>query len=113
MSAVPPTWEAVIFTPGKRPFHNLAAASIPLWEAETDKTELLIKTEKLGGGLADGAVSLEATIKLALGQTAGTDRLLIIVDQFEELFTLTPEAERRKFVEALLASLPSSPPGSA
>jgi hypothetical protein len=60
-----PTWEAIILTPGTRPFHNLAAAFIPFWDIETDKTELLIKTEKLGNTLADGSVSLEATIRLA------------------------------------------------
>ncbi|HEX3531238.1 MAG TPA: TIR domain-containing protein, partial [Thermoanaerobaculia bacterium] len=107
-SSPSPAWEAIICAPGKRPFHNLAAALIPLWEVGQDKTEILIKTEKLGSGLADGSVSLEAAIKLALKESPGTDRLLIIVDQFEELLTLTPEAERKKFLDTLLGSLQSS-----
>src|SRR5262249_43952554 len=32
----------------------------------------------------------------------GTGRLLLVADQFEELFTLTPEPRRRPFAQALL-----------
>ena len=43
-----------------------------------------------------------------LEKSKGTDRLLIVVDQFEELFTLTPEAERRDFIDALFEAAAST-----
>lgn len=105
-------WEAVIFTPGNRPFHRLAAALIPLWEPDIGKTDQLIKAEELGGHLLKGEVSLEAAVALALREgdeaaandLAVADRLLVVVDQFEELFTLTPEDQRATFVTALLGA---------
>ena len=110
-------WEAVIFTPGNRPFHRLAAALIPLWEPNISKTDQLIKAEELGSRLLNGAVSLEAAVALRLreGDEAGADdfavadRLLVVVDQFEELFTLTPEDQRAAFVTALLGAARSEP----
>ena len=40
-----------------------------------------------------------------LDKQSGTDRVLIVVDQFEELYTLTPDDEmRRRFLDELLAA---------
>jgi energy-coupling factor transporter ATP-binding protein EcfA2 len=103
------TWDAIVFTPGKRPFHRMAAALVPLWELEADQTERLLKAEKLGEGLAGNQVKLSAAIEHALLATPGTDRILVIVDQFEELFTLTSEDDRKKFMSALLEAADSSP----
>src|SRR5215216_880320 len=55
-----PTWDVIIFTPGKRPFHNLAAALIPLLEAEASETQRLVAAGRLGSSLAGGEVALEA-----------------------------------------------------
>jgi TIR domain len=102
-----PTWESLTFTPDTRPFHRLAAAFVALWEQ--DRTKQLIDGEKLGNELAAGAASLDATISLALSELKGTDRLLIVIDQFEELFTRTPATERARFVDLLLASVVNRP----
>jgi hypothetical protein len=100
-----PTWDVIIFTPGKRPFHNLAAALIPLLEVEASETQRLVAAGRLGSSLAGGEVALEAAIDSALKKSQGTDRLLIVVDQFEELFTLTPETEREPFIKSLLQAV--------
>lgn len=104
-----PAWEAAIFTPGKRPFHSLAACLVPFWETEMSETQRLIEAEELGKRLADGTVAVEAALDQALRKSSGTDRLLLVMDQFEELFTLTLEAERRGFVEALLRATADKP----
>ena len=107
-SPLAPTWNAVIFTPGKRPFHNLAAALIPILEAKAGETQRLVEAGKLGKSLASGQVALEAALDSALKKSTSTDRLLIIADQFEEIFTETPETEREPFIKSLLkaAELP-------
>lgn len=103
-----PSWEIILFTPGNHPFHNLAAALLPILETEIDKTQILVKAGELGESWKNGA-PLEMTIKQMLTGHLRTDRLLICVDQFEELFTLTLAAERLPFVNALLEAIASTP----
>jgi hypothetical protein len=45
------TWDSVIFTPGKQPFHRLASALIPLLEHDLSETDRLKEAQKLGEGL--------------------------------------------------------------
>jgi tetratricopeptide (TPR) repeat protein len=98
------TWESVIFSPGSKPFHRLAAQLVPLWSAPgRDQTDIGTESEKLGSRLADGEVKLAGFVDLALKHLPNTSRLLIIVDQFEELFTQTPQPDQsQRFVEQLL-----------
>jgi tetratricopeptide (TPR) repeat protein len=96
------TWDAVTFTPGKRPFHNLAATLVALWETAPGEVEYLREAEALGTNLAAGRIDLKAAVELTLKKSPGTERLLVIVDQAEELFTLVGEADRRSFVKSLL-----------
>jgi conflict system STAND superfamily ATPase/TIR domain-containing protein len=88
-----PSWETAIFTPGKTPFHNLAAALVTTGAAERDRGERLDKAEKLGRDLASGDIRIEAAINTALAEASGATRLLLVVDQAEELFTLIKEQE--------------------
>lgn len=94
-------WDAITFTPGANPFHNLALSLVSLWEKGADRTTRVTKAGELGNSWAAGA-PLAVAFNETLGATPGTDRLLVVVDQFEELFTLTPANLRRPFVDALL-----------
>ena len=87
------SWESATFTPGKVPFYNLAAALLTIDTAQQDKWNWLGKAEKLGRDLANGVIRLEAALVTALADTPGANRLLLIVDQAEELFTLIKEQE--------------------
>lgn len=98
----PDTWDAISCTPKSDPFYELAASIIPLLEPDMTKTDRLIENRKLGVSLAEGQTRLEDVLALVLEMSRGTDRLLIIIDQFEELFTLTPGEVQRPFVEMLL-----------
>jgi tetratricopeptide (TPR) repeat protein len=100
------TWEAVVFTPSNRPFHRLAAQLVPLWSPEgRDQTDIITESEKLGSRMAAGEVALGALVDLALRHLPDTTRLIAVVDQFEELFTLTPDQEQRqRFMEQLVAA---------
>src|ERR1051325_3063682 len=86
------TWDAVTFTPGDQPFHRLAAVLIPLLEQEMTETDRLAEQIKMGDCLAAGSVRL-ADVAQRISKKA-TDRLLVIVDQFEELITLTSKSAR-------------------
>jgi len=99
------TWDAVTFTPGSAPFHRLASALIPTLEPVLSETDRLTEAQKLGDGLAGGAIKLASVIDRVIRRSNGTGRLLLVADQFEEVFTLTPERERRPFATVLLLRL--------
>jgi tetratricopeptide (TPR) repeat protein len=103
-----PTWDAITFKPGNAPFHNLAAALASTWTTETDPGRQVLQAEEIGTALADGKARVEAFLHKAL-EARQAERLLVVVDQFEELFVQTPESLRRRFVEALLASAGNAP----
>jgi Tol biopolymer transport system component len=104
-----PTWDAITFTPGNAPFHRLASALIPHIEPGLRETDRLAEARKLGDRLAAGDVRLESAIDSAIQRSKGTGRLLLIADQFEEIFTLTPEPDRRPFAQALVRPLGNAP----
>ncbi len=103
------TWEAIIFRPGNRPFHNLANELVALYETSLSKTEQMLAANKLGEAFANHELPLDAPIAEALKATQWANRLLFIVDQFEELFTLTEEKDRKSFVNLLLNATVTAP----
>ncbi len=98
------TWATVIFTPRDQPFHSLAKELLPLYETAKSKTDQMIEARTLGEALAAGTIPLDDPINAALKATQTANRLLLVVDQFEELFTLTQERYRQPFIESLIAA---------
>jgi hypothetical protein len=104
---LPPTttWDTITFTPGTDPFLRLASALAPLLEQHQSETDRLTEAQKLGERLASGEIRLESVMDRVIEKSNGTGRFLVVADQFEELFTLTPEPKRRPFAGALLGAL--------
>jgi hypothetical protein len=102
-------WDIVVFRPGEAPFHRLAAGLVPLLEAEKDEVDRLEAAKRLGDKLCEGAIRLADAVDRLLMKSHGTDRLLIVIDQFEELFTLTPPGPRRQFLDATIGTLDQAP----
>ena len=85
LPVMPEGWSVVLTTPGNRPFTNLA--SVLMHEVSEDKEVLqqFLRFEE-----PDAAISLFRSWRQQL------EHGLVIVDQFEELFTLnTPEVQER------------------
>lgn len=96
-------WLVAHFRPGARPFYALAAALLPLLESDLSETDRLIESQKLAEALNDGSISLNQLLERVLENNLPGKKLLLLIDQFEELYTLCPEPERRQiFIEALL-----------
>jgi WD40 repeat protein len=104
-----PTWDVVSFIPGDRPFHQLAAALIATLEPDLSETDRLAEGHKLGERLATGEVPLDGVIARMIQKSGGTDRLLLVVDQFEEVFNRPSDSERRAFVSRLLGAMERAP----
>jgi hypothetical protein len=103
------TWEIAGFRPGVYPWRNLADALIPLLEPEASETDRGVLAGRLAADLAGGASATVSTVQRALKIAGGADRLLLIVDQFEELFTSTPETDREEFISNLIDTAKAAP----
>jgi WD40 repeat protein len=87
------------------PLAALAATLLPLLEPELSQTQLLAELGRLEAVLAQGR--LAQVVERILTRT-GDERLLLVIDQSEELYTLEPEVARR-FVDLILDTVAAQP----
>lgn len=96
-------WEIVTMVPTDRPVRALVAGFMPFLEPDMTEADRLIETQKLAEALLQHTVSLRDITDRVLVKQPGTDRLLLIVDQWEELFTLCADDHaRRCFIDQVL-----------
>ncbi len=99
-------YQFAIFHPGSQPFYALAGALLPLLESGLSETDRLTETRKLAERLLKGEVSLAQVAERILEKAPDTRQILLVVDQFEELYTLCPDDRLQKaFVDELLATV--------
>jgi formylglycine-generating enzyme required for sulfatase activity/energy-coupling factor transporter ATP-binding protein EcfA2 len=103
-------WLIVRCTPGARPFSALAAALMEIVPGlgTDDPIDYPDRLDKLTASLAIAPDRLARTLGHALKRAPDWAEVLVFIDQFEELFTLSPEAERAPFV-AMLADATGAP----
>ena len=99
-------WEVATCQPGDSPFHRLAAALMPVLDPALTSVARLEDGRRLGHALQRGTVRLSDVVDTLLLPSHGADRALFVIDQFEELFTISPVEIRRPFIEALLGLSP-------
>jgi type II secretory pathway predicted ATPase ExeA len=98
-------WETVILVPTDQPLKALARAFVPLLEPTKDEVDRLAEAGKLAEHLQSATISLDDIVERILDRQSGTNRVLLVVDQFEELYTLTSDEEaRRRFLDELLTA---------
>jgi hypothetical protein len=88
--SAPAGWAMVIATPGNRPFLGLAQALFEEFSGHAGAAKQLLRFEE-----PDVAVSLVSSWR------SRHQEVLIVIDQFEELFTLNLEETQKSFVELL------------
>ncbi|NJM73324.1 MAG: hypothetical protein HC862_26150 [Scytonema sp. RU_4_4] len=97
-------WKFTHFRPGSDPFHALAVALVPLYTTTQDAGVRMNQASMLAKNLDKNVIPLRHVFAY-IQHTHPNDRVLLIADQFEELYTLCPdEAIRRRFLDTLLAS---------
>ncbi|MEM7307998.1 MAG: SUMF1/EgtB/PvdO family nonheme iron enzyme [Planctomycetota bacterium] len=99
-------WEVLILTPKTEPVAELARAFVSLLAPNTDADDRLTRTIRRARELREGQVGVPAMVQAVLEECPGNTRLLICIDQGEELFTTchSPE-ERERFLELLFQGL--------
>ncbi len=96
-------WEIATMVPTDRPVHALVTALMPFLEPDLSETTRLIETNTLAEALLNRKAALRDIVDRVLAKQPGTDRLLLIADQWEELFTLSQDdAVRRCFIDNIL-----------
>jgi serine/threonine protein kinase len=102
IAARPEGWAAVCATPGARPFLSLAQALTPELAGDAEAIADLLRgvTELIESGESERVVSAVRRWRSGHGEA------LLVVDQFEELFTLSPKETQERFA-ALLGRLSS------
>jgi WD40 repeat protein/DNA-binding SARP family transcriptional activator len=99
-------WNVAAFRPGSQPFYGLAAAMLPLLEPEMTETDRLVETRKMARALEAGDLLLGDVIDRCRQINPEASRLLLVLDQFEELYTLGSEPnEVRRFLDELLKAI--------
>ncbi len=98
-------WRIATLRPGARPFAALAAALLSLRDEQppADDDAQTAATEALTQALEAGELTLSDV--LAQIAAAHPGRLLLVIDQFEEVYTLCTDATmRRAFLDQLLTA---------
>jgi hypothetical protein len=103
-------WEVATLVPGDRPLYALAATLAPPLEPDMPETDRLIAIRRQARALQDRDLALRDIVERVLAKQPGTDRLLLVADQWEELYTLTTDdAARRRFIDELLEASSAAP----
>ena len=98
-------WLIESFRPKSQPFDELAQALVRQLEPNLDSTEKVIKVGKLAVSLKNGEVKLHQIASQIL-ENKFNKRFLLVVDQFEELYTQCQDKEEQQhFIDALLLAV--------
>ena len=90
LPVVPTGWRVLVTTPGGQPFTALGQALIAEFAGDTEAMREFLRFEEP-----------EVAISLAARWRQRHDNVLLIVDQFEELFTQNPAEVQDRFAELL------------
>ncbi|MBW6472324.1 MAG: hypothetical protein K0B14_04295 [Anaerolineaceae bacterium] len=105
-------YQLVTFRPGNQPFYALADALIPIIKPGLTKSDRMIEIRNLAEHMVKGEVSLQQIIKQYTEDVSSPQQLLLVIDQFEELYTLCPDVNQQQaFVDELLVCVDRKDPG--
>ena len=109
------SWPCAVFTPGRRPLEELAVRIAPLAGADAAAVRERLAADPAGFALTARQAALAVVGREPAGAPlpcSGEQRVLLVVDQCEQLFTLCETAsEREAFIVALHAAATSDDTG--
>ncbi|NEO44087.1 MAG: hypothetical protein F6K55_08085 [Moorea sp. SIO4A3] len=106
-------WQFTHFRPGKEPFLALAQSLVPLYRSDLDSTDTIIQARKLARSFSGDELPL-SDVFATIHQNHPNHIILLIADQFEELYTLCRDQKtRRLFLDTLSNTFQSCPEQSS
>ncbi len=106
----PNLWLIADFRPGRHPFQALAAALLSLLAPSHRQPPPPTDIHALAEQLDQGQVSLVELVGRIRSDNPRAGPILLVADQFEELFTLCPQTEVRQQFMTLLLETSQLPP---
>jgi len=113
------TWVMGILRPGAEPWRSLAGCLLRLLQGEAAANERLKRLDEIGrlaGNLSHpepgaGHIDLKHVVEAILAAHPGSARLLLVVDQWEELYTYkqTDAATAARFTDVLIEAALNAP----
>ncbi|WP_414583447.1 NACHT and WD repeat domain-containing protein, partial [Scytonema sp. PCC 10023] len=97
-------WLIESFRPSHQPFYQLASALVRQLEPEIGETEKLRSAVGLAADIQQGKVTLQQVVSCIIERNPDK-RLLLVADQFEELYTLCQKEEQESFADILLEAI--------
>jgi WD40 repeat protein len=99
-------WLVSDFRPGAAPIRAISNALLPLLEPDIKETDRLIQAFKLEQALGEGELTISDVICQVIEREQQDKRVLLVVDQFEELYTLCPDSQlQQRFMDELLRAV--------
>ncbi|WP_017315129.1 nSTAND1 domain-containing NTPase [Mastigocladopsis repens] len=99
------SWLIESFRPGNQPFYQLASALVSQLEPELGEIRQLREAAGLATDMQQGKVTLQQVVS-RITERNPDKRLLLVADQFEELYTLCQvKEEQERFVNTLLEAI--------
>jgi WD40 repeat protein len=99
------TWLIQSFRPENQPFYKLASALVRLLKPELDEIEQPGRAAELADDMNQGRLMISQVVASILERNPGK-RILLVIDQFEELYSLCrDEKERRRFLDQLSSAV--------
>ncbi|MBD3887006.1 CHAT domain-containing protein [Phormidium tenue FACHB-886] len=95
--------QIITFRPGNNPFQALAEELSPLLKSSFSPNSILQLEDELRNTV-NGITQIVNHITTSIS-TEGNQKLILIADQFEELYTQTPEVDCQLFLDQLLEAI--------
>lgn len=97
------SWEIVSLIPGKSPLKSLANSFIDKLYYDNNNRKWIIERNEYFQGLLSGSISIEDICEKVLMDQPGTNKFLIFVDQWEEIYTqIRDKNEAERFIDYLI-----------
>lgn len=101
------SWDALVMRPGRSPLAGLATLVSPIIGTATSVADEVAEQKKLAQKIAAEPGYVGSVLRSLARREK--KNLIVFVDQFEELYTLVPDAAERKAFTAALAGLADDP----
>ena len=99
------SWLIKSFRPQSQPFYGLASALVRLLKPELDEIQQPGRAAELADDMNQGRLMISQVVASILERNSGK-RILLVIDQFEELYSLCrDEKERQRFLDQLLSAV--------
>lgn len=96
-------WEVAVMRPGRNPIVQLAALLLPI-EGDLDEYDRIKRIKARASDLRSGKVKINDIAQRLIDKQIGTKRILLVIDQFEEIFTTSIDEEARSSIPSHLSA---------